>query len=56
MAKLYCTEVEVEVIVNSREKNSEHYCLDFVQEFGLRTGNNVFSLLLMYTDETRKEI
>jgi hypothetical protein len=26
----------VEVTVNSKEENSEEYCLDFVQEFGLR--------------------
>jgi len=25
----------VEVTVNSREENSEDFCLDFVQEFGL---------------------
>jgi hypothetical protein len=26
----------VEVIVNNKEENSEDFCLDFVQEFGLR--------------------
>ncbi len=45
-----------EVTVNSKEENTYYFCLDFVQELGLRTGNIVFSLLLLYTDETRKEI
>jgi hypothetical protein len=27
----------VEVTVDSNEKNSEDFCLDFAQEFGLRT-------------------
>jgi hypothetical protein len=26
----------VEATVNSKEKNSQDFCLDFVQEFGLR--------------------
>jgi hypothetical protein len=26
----------VEVTVNSKEENSEEFCLDFVQEFGLK--------------------
>jgi hypothetical protein len=29
----------VEVTVNSKEENSEDFCMDFVQEFGLWTGN-----------------
>jgi hypothetical protein len=29
----------VELTVNSKEENSEDFCLDFVQEFGLWTGN-----------------
>ncbi len=46
----------VEVTVNSKVENTYYFCLDFVQEFGLRTGNIVFSLILLHTDETRKEI
>ncbi len=29
----------VEVIVNNKEENSKDFCLDFVQEFGLRKAN-----------------
>jgi hypothetical protein len=30
--------IDIEVTVNNKEKNSEDFCLDFVQEFGLRKG------------------
>ncbi len=29
--------IAVEVTVNSKEENSDHFCLDYVQEFGLCT-------------------
>jgi hypothetical protein len=30
--------IDIEVTVNKKEENSENFCLDFVQEFGLRKG------------------
>ncbi len=30
--------IDIEVTVNKKEENSEDFCLDFVQEFGLRKG------------------